>query len=175
MAQPKYRKEKSLCVIISLREKVCNISAETRGLVHWEATVANAESISLLLRATDRWFRVRLFSLNCFQAGGSSAASSPSLHNWGLKFLLHVAWKFPRAKLLYVSATFIMLLYNPGKFSVTVCMFMANHNNITMKISRIFDIFGVVSLEFGDWKLLIGFVIELARLCFLLCNCLMVG
>lgn len=68
-----------------------------------------------------------------------------------------------------------MLLYNPGKFSVTVCIFMANRNNIIIKISSIFDIFGVVSLEFGDGKLVTGFVIVLARLCFLLCNCLMVG
>lgn len=52
---------------------------------------------------------------------------------------------------------------------------MANHKNRIIRISRILDIFRVISLEFGNGKLAIEFVIELARLCFLLHNFLMVG
>lgn len=52
---------------------------------------------------------------------------------------------------------------------------MANHNNRIIRISNIFYIFRVVSLVFEDGKLAVEFVTELARLCLLLCNCLMVG
>ncbi len=39
MAQPECRKENTLCVIISFREKVSNVYAERRELVHWKAII----------------------------------------------------------------------------------------------------------------------------------------
>lgn len=139
--QMQSRKETSLCYYyLQKKKKVSNICAEAGVLVLCRAVFANTAS-------TDRWFRELLFGLNCFQAGGSSAAHLLVTQASSFCSMLHGCFQEPSycACQSHLSGSCTTLKHS-------VLQIVISWLTTIKRISCICDICWVVSLAFGNGK-----------------------
>ena len=164
MAQPKHRKEK-LCVIISLRNKV---SAEAR--------VPAPKKLPLLAPSPFLFCRSpQTDDLECISSALIASKQGVPLQRPAHRFTTEASSFCSMLHGSFQELSYCMCQPHSScscasleHFCVTVCNFMANHNNRIIRISRVFDVCRVVSLEFLVGQLAIEFVMELGSVVFLI-------